>query len=255
MITVDEKRGIVIVENDGQTTTYPLDTPEAFAVVSDAWLRAGWWVKHVYTFSWMGRPVLQLPEDLMRLQELIWRVQPDVLIEAGVAHGGGLVFYASLCQAMGRGRVIGVDVEIRPHNRVAIEAHPLFHRITLVEGSSIDPATIERVRALVEPGEKVMVMLDSNHTKAHVAGELRAYGPLVTPGSWMIAMDGYIMSLAAGGPRTTPEWTWNNPNEAVAEFVRENPDFVLDEPAFSFNESLLAQGISYSRGGCVRRVR
>ncbi|MDQ3283019.1 MAG: cephalosporin hydroxylase family protein [Acidobacteriota bacterium] len=255
MISIDEERGIVIVEKNGETATFALDTPEAFAAVSDAWLRAGWWVKHIYTFSWMGRPVVQLPEDLVRLQELIWRLQPDVIIETGVAHGGGLAFYASLCQAMGRGRVIGVDVEIRPHNRTAIEAHPLFHRMTLIEGSSIDPDIVQRVQSLIQPGETVVVMLDSNHTKAHVAAELRAYGPMVTPGSYIIAMDGYIMTLAAGGPRTTPEWPWNNPRQAAAEFVQENPDFVLDEPAFSFNESLLTQGLSYYRGGYVRRVR
>jgi cephalosporin hydroxylase len=256
LISVDEKRGVVIVHgDDGGTATYALDSPEAFAVVSDAWLRAGWWVKHLYTFTWMGRPIIQLPEDLLRLQELIWRVKPDVIIETGVAHGGGLVFYASLCEAMGHGRVIGVDVEIRPHNRAAIEAHPLFHRITLVEGDSIDPEIVQRVNALIEPGERVMVMLDSNHTKAHVAAELRAYGAMVTPGSYIIAMDGYIMSLTAGGPRTAPDWTSNNPNEAAAEFVRENPDFVRDEPAFTFNESHLTQDVTHSRGGYVRRVR
>lgn len=255
MITVDEKRGVVIVEEDGQTTTYSMDTPEAFAIVSDAWLRAGWWVKHIYTFTWMGRPVVQLPEDLVRLQELIFRVQPDVIVEMGVAHGGGLVFYASLCKARGRGRVIGVDVEIRPHNRKAIEAHPLFPYITLIEGDSVDPEIVERVKASIQPGETVMVMLDSNHAKAHVARELRAYAPLVTPGSWIVVMDGYIMELVAGGPRTTPEWPWNNPNRAAAEFLQENPDFVLDEPEFLFNESPLAKGVSYYRGGYLRRVR
>ena len=255
MISIDEKRGLVIVEEDGETRTYALDTPEAFAIVSDVWLRAGWWVKHVYTFSWMGRPIVQLPEDLVRLQELISRVQPDVIIECGVAHGGGLVFYASLCKMLDRGRVIGVDVEIRPHNRKAIEAHPLFPLITLVEGDSTDPQIVQQVTALVQPGETVMVMLDSNHTKAHVAAELRAYGALVTPGSWIVAMDGYIMELAVGGPRTTPEWGWNNPKQAAAEFVREHPDFVLEEPAFVFNESPLSQGLSYFRGGFIRRVR
>jgi len=254
-VTIDDRRGLVVVEEDGKTGTYDLGTPEAFALVSDAWLRAGWWVKHIYTFSWMGRPIVQLPEDLVRLQELVGSVRPDVIIELGVAHGGGLVFYASLCRMLGRGRVIGVDVEIRPHNREAIEAHPLFEHITLVEGDSVDPDIVERVKAMVRPGETVMLMLDSNHSKAHVAGELRAYAPLVTSGSWIVVMDGYIMQLVAGGPRTTPEWSWNNPNEAAAEFARDNPDFVLDEPAFQFNESPLSKGVSYYRGGYLRRVR
>lgn len=255
MITVDEDLGLVTVERNGETKTYAMDTPEAFEAVSDAWLRAGWWVKHIYTVTWMGRPVVQLPEDLVRLQELVWRVQPDVIVEMGVAHGGCLIFYASLCKLLGRGRVVGVDVEIRPLNRAAIEGHPLFPFITLIEGDSVDPATIGRVKAQIRPGETVMVMLDSNHSKDHVALELRAYAPLVTAGSWIVVMDGYIMELAAGGPRTTPEWPWNNPNRAAAEYAEENPDFVLEEPAFLFNESPLSRGVTYYRGGYLRRVR
>lgn len=254
-VTVDDRRGRVIVEEDGKSATYDLGSPEAFERVSDAWLRAGWWVKHIYTFSWMGRPIVQLPEDLVRLQELVARVRPDVIIELGVAHGGGLVFYASLCRMLGQGRVIGVDVEIRPHNREAIEAHPLFPHITLVEGDSVDPDIVERVKAMIRPGETVMLMLDSNHSKAHVAGELRSYSPLVTPGSWIVVMDGYIMQLVAGGPRTGPDWSWNNPNQAAAEFARDNPDFVLEEPEFLFNESPLSKGVTYYRGGYLKRVR
>jgi cephalosporin hydroxylase len=178
-----------------------------------------------------------------------------VILEMGVAHGGGLIFYASLCKVLGRGRVIGVDVEIRPHNRKAIEAHPLFPFITLIEGSSIDPVIVDQVAALVQPGETVMLMLDSNHTKGHVAEELRAYAPLVSPGSWIVVMDGYIMELVAGGPRTTPEWSWNNPKQAAADFVKENPDFVMEEPDFVFNESPLTRGVTYFRGGYLRRQR
>ncbi len=255
MITIDEKKGLVIVERDGETATYAMDTPEAFDAVSDAWLRAGWWVKHIYTFTWMGRPVVQLPEDLLRLQELVWRVRPDVIVEMGVAHGGGLIFYASLCKLLGRGRVIGVDIEIRPHNREAVEAHPLFPFITLIEGDSVDPAIVGQVKSLIRPGETVMVMLDSNHSKDHVARELSAYAPLVTAGSWVVVMDGYIMELAAGGPRTWPDWPSNNPRQAAAEFVAENEDFVLDEPEFLFNESPLSRGVTSFRGGFLRRVR
>src|ERR1043165_10147614 len=122
-----------------------IGSPEAFAAISRAWLRSGWDTKYVYGFTWLGRPVIQLPEDLIRVQEVIYRVKPDAIIETGVAHGGSLVFYASLLAAMGRGRVIGIDVDIRPHNRAAIEAHPLAARITLIEGDSILPATVDRV--------------------------------------------------------------------------------------------------------------
>jgi cephalosporin hydroxylase len=234
--------------------SHRLDAPEAFALVSDAWLRAGWWVKHPYTFTWLGRPVIQLPEDLLRMQELVFRVRPDVIVETGVAHGGSLIFYATLCKALERGRVIGVDIEIRPHNRAAIEAHPLFPLITLVEGDSADDAIVSSVRESIADGDRVLVFLDSNHGREHVLRELRAYAPLVTPGSWIVAMDGYIMELVSGGPRTAPDWSTNNAKAAAAEFAREDSRFVLEEPPFLFNESLIHEPVSYCRGGFLKRL-
>ena len=138
-ITIDMERGEVTMETAGERSAHAIGTPEAFAAISRAWLRAGWDTKYVYGFSWMGRPIIQLPEDMIRIQEVIFRVKPDVIIETGIAHGGSLIYYASLCEAMDHGRIIGVDVEIRPHNRAAIEAHDLFDRITMIEGSSTDP--------------------------------------------------------------------------------------------------------------------
>ena len=155
-------------------------TAEAFSVISKAWLRSGWDNKYVYSFAWMGRPVIQLPEDMLRIQEVIYQVKPDVLIETGIAHGGSLIFYASLFKAMGKGRVVGVDIEIRPHNRAAIEAHELSSYLTLIEGSSTAPDIVEQVKAQIKPGDTVMVVLDSCHSKEHVLGELEAYAPLVT---------------------------------------------------------------------------
>ena len=221
--------------------------------MSEAWLRVGWDNKHVYSFTWMGRPIIQLPEDMVRLQETIYQVKPDVIIETGIAHGGSLVFYASLLKAMGRGRVIGVDIEIRPHNRAALEAHELFSLITLVEGSSISQETIERVKALIEPNERVMVFLDSCHTKDHVLAELRAYSPLVTKGSYIVAMDG-IMGNLVGAPRTQPDWSWNNPKTAAKEFVENNSEFVLEEPEFVFNEGSVKERVTYWPGGFIRRL-
>src|SRR5207253_7391169 len=170
------------------------------------------------SFTWMGRPVIQLPDDMLRIQEVIFAIQPDVVIETGVAHGGSLIFYASLCKAMEKGRVIGIDIEIRAHNRAAIESHFLFPFITLIEGSSTEPSTVERVRAHLKPGERTLILLDSNHTKEHVLNELRAYAPLVSPGSYIVATDG-IMEQVAGAPRTQPDWTWNNPKQAALQFV------------------------------------
>jgi cephalosporin hydroxylase len=223
-----------------------------FQAASAAWLRAGWDAKHVYSFSWLGRPIIQLPEDMIRLQEVIWALQPDVILETGVAHGGSLIFYASLCRVLGRGRVIGVDIEIRPHNRAAIAAHPLAELITLIEGDAVAPEQVDRVKALIAPGETVLVLLDSNHSKDHVLAELRAYGPLVSPGSWIVACDG-IMAAVAGGPRTQPDWDWNNPLSAVDAFLRENPDFAVDPPPFPFNESLNDRPVTYWPNGWLRR--
>ncbi len=253
MIKVDIEQGTVSVEEGGLTTQYRLDTPEAFKIISDIWLRAGWDNKYVYTFTWLGRPIIQLPEDMIRLQEVIHSVGPDVIVETGVAHGGSLIFYASLCKAMDRGRVIGIDIEIRPPNRKAIEEHPLSSFITLIEGSSIDPGVVEKVGTQIRPNEKVLVLLDSCHTKEHVLGELHAYSKLVGPGSYIVAMDG-IMEQVVGAPRTQPDWAWNNPRQAALEFVELNPEFTIEEPAFLFNESNLAERVTYWPLAFIKRV-
>jgi cephalosporin hydroxylase len=230
-----------------------LGSPEGFAAVSAAWLRAGWDAKHVYSFTWMGRPIIQLPEDMFRLQELIYRVQPDVVIETGVAHGGSLVFYASLFKALGRGRVVGVDIDIRAPNRVAIETHQLAPLISLVEGDSVDPDVIAQATRLIRPDEAVMVLLDSLHTKDHVLEELEAYGPFVSTGSYIVAMDG-VMGQLAGAPRSAPDWGWNNPREAAIQFADTHPEFVLEEPAFEFNEGAVTTRTTYWPEAFLRRL-
>ena len=252
MIRIDLEGGTVSEDTATGTVTHPLASAEAFAVVSRAWLRAGWDTKYVYGFSWMGRPIIQLPEDMVRIQEVIYRVKPDVLLETGVAHGGSLVFYASLFKAMGRGRVVGVDVEIRPHNRRAIEQHELFPLIDLVEGDSVAADTVARVRALIRPEERVLVVLDARHTKDHVLAELRAYAPFVAPGSYIVATDG-IMGDLAGAPRSAPDWSWNNPKAAALEFAQGDARFVLEEPAFPFNEGLVRERVTYWPGAYLRR--
>jgi len=200
----------------------------------------------------MGRPIIQLPEDMIRTQEVIYRTKPDVIVEAGVAHGGSLIYYASLCKAMGAGRVVGVDIEIRPHNRRAIEAHELFPYITLIEGSSTDPVIVDEVRRQVKPGETVLVILDSNHTKQHVLGELEAYHGLVTPNSYIVATDG-IMRDVADVPRGQPEWARDNPAAAAADFVERHPEFVIEQPAWPFNESELTRNITHWPAAWLRR--
>lgn len=254
MIRIDLEGGWVHVGPEASQVSHRLDSPEAFEIVSQAWLRAGWDTKYVYSFTWAGRPVIQLPEDLLRLQEVIWSVAPDVIVETGIAHGGSLVFHATLLKALGRGRVIGVDVEIRPHNRRALDAHVLRPLITLVEGSSIDPAIVERVRKEIRPGERVMVILDSKHTKDHVLAELEAYAPLVTPGSYAVVEDG-CMEHMAGAPRSAPDWSWNNPLRALHEFVARHCEFAVEEPPFAFNEGSVRRRVTYSPDAYLRRVR
>jgi cephalosporin hydroxylase len=245
MLTIDEAHGCVTVSHDdGTVEEHQLDTPEAFEAVSAAWLRCSWDVKYVYGFTWMGRPVIQLPEDMIRIQEVIWHLRPDVIVETGVAHGGSLIFYASLFEAMGHGRAIGVDIDIQKHNRLAIEAHPLAARITLVQGSSTAPGTLAAVRHSIAPEERVLVVLDSNHCRAHVEAELDRYSPLVSSGSYIVVCDG-IMARLAGAPRTAPDWTWNNPASAVDAFLARSPDFVLEEPRFPFNEGVARHRVTY----------
>lgn len=252
-LTLDTTAHTLTCECEGTTETLSLDSPQAFEHLSREWLRVGWYQKYSYTFTWMGRPVIQLPEDLLRIQEVIYDLRPDVILETGVAHGGSLVFYASLCKLLERGRVIGVDIEVRPHNRRALAEHPLANLITLVEGSSIDPATVARVRNVIKPGERVLVLLDSCHTKAHVLEELRAYAPLVSLHSYIVAADG-IMATVAGGPRTKPEWAWDNPREAVAAYLREDPRFIGEDPPLLFNESPATPRVTYWPSAYLRRV-
>jgi cephalosporin hydroxylase len=254
ILRIDLERALVETEDGDGVRTYQLDSPEAFALVSEAWVRAGWDAKYVYGFTWFGRPVIQLPEDLVRVQEAIYRVQPTVILETGIAHGGSLVFYASLCKAMGRGRVVGVDIEIRPHNRRALEEHPLFDLITLYEGDSTDEELADSIRETIGPDETVFVVLDSKHTKDHVLRELELYAPLVSVGSYIVAADG-VMGDLARAPRSAPDWEWNNPREAARAFVAANPDYVLEQPEPPFNEGVVRDPVTYWRGGWIRRVR
>jgi cephalosporin hydroxylase len=253
VITVDLEAGRVTLRDGGTEVSHDLASPEGFDLVTRAWLRAGWDAKYVYAFTWAGRPVIQLPEDMVRMQEVVYSVRPKVIVETGIAHGGSLIFYAGLLRLMGGGRVIGVDIEIRPHNRAAIEAHELFDGITLVEGSSTDPALVAGVRADVGGAAPVMVVLDSNHTAEHVLEELRLYAPLVTPGSYLVVADG-IMRELQGAPRTQADWAKNNPSTAVERFLAENRGFVLEEPAFPFNEGSVRSRVTYWPRGFLRRV-
>lgn len=242
---------LTVIDGDSERAV-PLYSPEAFRLVSREWLRIGWNERYAYTFTWLGRPVIQLPEDMIRTQEVVHRVRPDVIVETGVAHGGSLIYYASLLKLLGGARVIGVDIEIRPANRRAIEAHPLAALITLVEGSSTEAATVRAVKSLVRPHDRVLVLLDSNHSKRHVLDELEAYCDLVTPGSYIVATDG-IMKDLHDVPRGSPDWRWDNPATAAVEFSAAHPEFLLEQPAWPFNESALGDNVTYWPQAWLRR--
>jgi cephalosporin hydroxylase len=253
MIQIDLEGGWVIDDSDPDSQRHALGSSEGFALVSKAWLRAGWDAKYVYSFSWMGRPVIQLPEDMLRIQEVIYTIKPTVIIETGVAHGGSLIYYASLYRAMGMpGKVVGIDIEIRQHNRAAIEAHELYPYITLIEGSSTESAVVAQAASHVTPSDTVMVILDSNHTKAHVLAELNAYGALVTPGGYLVATDG-IMHWLGNAPRTNPDWTWNNPRDAALEFLDAHPEFELSPPVALFNEGSVTAPVTYWPSAWLRK--
>ena len=252
--TIDTEQRTVRVDSEGSAQTFDLYSPESFAALSRLWLSVGWSLKYSYQFTWLGRPIIQMPEDMVRLQELVCQVKPDVIVETGVAHGGGQVFLASLCRLVGKGRVIGVDIEIRPHNRAALEAHELYPSITLIEGSSTDPLVVEKVRAAIRPGEVALVLLDANHSRDHVLKELEAYGPLVGVGSYVVVADG-IMEEIVGAPGARAEWAWDNPKRAVAEFLARHPEFAPVPPPRPFNEGLIDRPVTYWPDGYLRRVR
>ena len=209
--------------------------------------------KYSYNFSWLGRPVIQYPQDLIAMQEIVWAVRPDLIIETGIAHGGSLVYYASLlelnaiCGGPPDARILGIDIDIRKHNRQAIEGHPLFRRIALIEGSSTDPDIVRRVADVAGRKQRVLVCLDSNHTHDHVLRELLAYAPLTSVGSYCVVFDTIVEELSGD---MYPDRAWgpgNSPGSAVREFLAGAPNFSVDT---SIDDKLL---ISAAPGGFLIR--
>jgi cephalosporin hydroxylase len=252
-IILDTDTQELSVSDGERSESMDLHSKAAFEVLSHQWVRLGWQMKYPYSFSWLGRPIIQLPEDMIRMQEVIYRIRPDVIIETGVAHGGSLVFYAGLCKVMGKGRIIGLDIEVRPHNRAAIESHELFDFITLIEGDSVGHSVINTVHAQIAPTDVVLVILDSNHSRAHVLAELEAYADLVTPESYIVATDG-VMAWVHDVPRGTPSWEHDNPTNAARDFLDAHPEFILEQPPWPFNESPLDENVTHWPGAWLKRL-
>ena len=213
------------------------------------WVKKSWSEKYSYNFRWMGRPIIQLPQDMMAMQEIIWEVRPDLIVEAGIAHGGSLIFYASILELLGGyGEVLGIDIDIREHNRKEIEKHPMFRRIRMIQGSSIAPETVEQVKGLARGKNKIIVCLDSCHEKDHVLSEMKAYSDLVSMGSYMVVFDTIVEDLA-GVRGAKKDFATNNPKAAVREFLKENKGFEISS---KWDHKLL---VTHNPGGFLRRVR
>jgi cephalosporin hydroxylase len=246
------KQNIAELRNDAGLRTKSLD-----------WMSDITQKRYAYNFKWLGRPIIQVPQDMVAIQELIWQIRPELIIETGIAHGGSLILSASMlalldyCDAVESGqvldptaprrRVLGIDIDIRAHNREAIEAHPMAQRIDMLQGSSIAPDIVAEVHRRAQGHQRVLVILDSNHTHEHVLAELDAYASLVTPGSYCVVFDTVIEDLSAGMYPDRPWDVGDNPKTAVREYLSRNHDFVVDE---DIEAKLL---ITVAPGGYLRR--
>ena len=206
--------------------------------------------QYSYNFSWMGRPIIQYPQDMIAMQEIIWNLKPDLIIETGIAHGGSLIYYASILELIGKGEILGIDIDIREHNKIEIEKHPMAKRITMIQGSAIDPLIVEKIKTFAEGKKTVLVCLDSNHTHEHVLTELEMYSPFVTENSYIIVFDTIVENLPEGYFSQQRPWgIGNNPKTAVTSFLQKNENFVIDT---SIDNKLL---ISVAPQGYLKRIK
>lgn len=221
-------------EQEREARIAKLGQDQAFQEQSRQWLEQSMRRQYVYNFSWLGRPIIQNPIDMVATQEIIWSVQPDLIIETGIAHGGSLIFSAAMlelnaaCGGPADARVLGVDIDIRAHNREAIEQHPMAKRISMIQGSSVAPDVTEQVSAAAQQAKKVLVMLDSNHTHEHVLQELQHYAPLVSKDSYCIVFDTFVEDVPADVFEDRPWSPGNSPKSAVHAYLKDHPEFVID---------------------------
>lgn len=251
-IILDEDNATLTREDEKGLESMPLYSDAAFNCMSKIYTKIGWNQKYSYRFSWYGRPIIQLPEDIMMIQEEIYKISPDLIIETGVAHGGSLILYASILESIGIGRVVGIDIEIRPQNREAIEAHPMSKRIDLIEGSSTAPEVVEKIKNIAKDYKNILVILDSDHSYSHVMDELNAYADIVTPGSYIVATDGIMRDLART-PNGNPSWETDNPSNAAEDFAAKHPEFDLKTPTPAFNESSITEAPTYWPSAWLQR--
>ena len=228
---------------------------KALAEATREWMNKANARKYSYHFEWMGRPIIQYPQDIVAMQELIWSVQPDLIIETGIAHGGSLIFMASMlelnaaCGGPKDAKVLGVDIDIRSHNRAAIETHPMARRIAMIQGSSVAPEVVAQVHAATAGKQRVLISLDSNHTHEHVLAELKAYAPLTSVGSYCVVFDTVIEDMPAAMFPDRPWGPGDNPKTAVFEYLKSHPEFEIDK---AIDHKLL---VTVAPDGFLKRVR
>jgi cephalosporin hydroxylase len=235
----------LIIETEQGSRELNIYSEEGFKFLAGLWMKSAWQHKISYEVTWLGMPIIQLPEDIMMMQELIYKVRPDIIVETGIAHGGSAIFYASILELLDKGQVISIDKEIRPYNRLAIQSHPMSKRITLIEGSSTDEQVLAQIHSLTPPQATVLVVLDSNHAYAHVREEMEKYSKWVTRGSYMVVFDG-VMEILADVPNGSPGWATDNPARALRDFLAGHPDFEVD----TYYNRLQ---VTYCPGGFLKR--
>jgi cephalosporin hydroxylase len=236
-------------EKEVQKNIQRIGDDDAFQRLSRDWTIRSSELRYTYNFRWMGLPIIQLPQDIIAMQEIIWQVKPDVIVETGVARGGSAVFYASLLELLGKGKLVSVEFDLRADNRKALDAHPMRHRIEILDGDAIADHMVEEVKSFIQPRDTVLVCLDSNHTHAHVLRELHLYGPLVSVGSYMVVFDTVVEMLPEPEQKSRPWGPGDNPWTAVQEFLEQDDRFrVVEELDHKLS-------ISYARSGYLQRVR
>ncbi len=251
----NNKNPIEVFERERKERVKLYQANMAFLSAKNAFMRESIPAKYSYNFNWLGRPIIQYPQDIIAMQEIIWEVKPDLIIEMGIAHGGSLIFSASMLALLEitgkikKGTVLGIDIDIREHNRAEIEKHPLASKIKMIQGSSIDEGIIKQVYDLAKDYKNILVVLDSNHTQKHVLAELNAYAPLVSKGSYCVVLDTIIEDMPDNMFPDRPWGKGNNPKTAVWEYLKFHPEFEIDK---SIKNKLL---ITVAPDGYLKRVR
>lgn len=235
-------------ENRNKKNIKLMSKDDLLKKITREWFDNAFKYEYSYHFSWLGRPIIQFPQDMIAIQEIIWKIKPDLIIECGIAHGGSLIFSASILELIGKGEVLGIDIDIRKHNRKEIEKHPMFRRITMFEGSSVTKKMAKKVYEFAKNKKKILVLLDSKHTENHVMKELEFYAPLVTKGSYIIVFDTMIEDMPKNFFADRPWDVDNNPKTAIWKFLKKNKKFKIDK---SFENKLL---ITSCPDGYLKRI-